>query len=137
MGDHSRYSVPDLNCTDSLCHVGVAMSSGICATCRHFTHLQRGKRGGLKGICELSQADRYNYENHGWKRSAYERSKCNRYDPFFHEPVLKVTSPHSTTAHAYCPVCDRIIKDFKQESCETCGTLFDWSKYKTIMEGKS
>lgn len=135
MGDHVPHSLYDLNSTDSICSFGVAMNSGLCANCTHFVRRKRGKRGGLKGICELSGADRLSLNQYGYLRPVGTRKRCRHYSPEYHQPVIRTTSPHSTTAHAYCPVCDQIIKDFRQKSCLICGALLEWDT--VLKEAKS
>lgn len=51
-----------------------------CRTCRHFLHQKRGKRGGLKGICEFSKTDTFYYAQNGHLRAAGCRKACKLYE---------------------------------------------------------
>ena len=42
------------------------------------------------------------------------------------EPVFK---GKGTTFIAYCPSCDKPIKHYLQETCETCGRKLKWQQH--------
>lgn len=56
------------------------MLKGLCGKCKHFIKRKRGKRGGLKGMCEYSKADRFSFENTGYLRPVESRKKCSRFE---------------------------------------------------------
>lgn len=46
-----------------------------CANCKHFILRETTPKGGIKGICELSKADNFYYQQNGAKRYI-KRTKC-------------------------------------------------------------
>ncbi len=53
---------------------------GLCASCNHFIHKSRGKRGGLWGICDKSSKDCREYAEWGFLRPVGYRNKCSKYE---------------------------------------------------------
>lgn len=46
------------------------------------------------------------------------------------KPVFKSDNPKAvlgSTYLAYCPKCDKVIEEFRQEKCSKCGLKLDWS----------
>ena len=55
------------------------MSQSLCETCIHFIHQKRGPHGGLRGVCESSNADMHRYDLYKTIRSVGSKEVCARY----------------------------------------------------------
>lgn len=52
---------------------------GLCRSCKHFVNRKRGKNGGLKGMCELSNGDKRNFYSEGYLRPPGVKHTCKNF----------------------------------------------------------
>lgn len=55
------------------------MSQSLCEKCKHFKHQKRGPHGGLRGVCETSNADMHRWDACKTTRSVGSKDVCARY----------------------------------------------------------